>query len=94
MTRQSRPAAAAATQARADRETGVGPVLSERDFPAFPIVSARWAVIAAAFVAAGSRWGPRVLPALGWFEGAKRSGSVYAVEFDRRFQQRHGSARS
>ncbi|MEV4236753.1 hypothetical protein ACIBJI_18000 [Nocardia sp. NPDC050408] len=78
--RQSRPAAAAATQARVDRETGVRPVPSERDFPAFPVMSARWAVIAAAFVAAGSQWGPRVLPALGWFEGSKRSGStLYAL---------------
>ncbi|WP_330252260.1 hypothetical protein OG874_40270 [Nocardia sp. NBC_00565] len=78
--RQSRPAMIAAAQARADREAGVRPVLSERDFPAFPVMSARWAVIAAAFVAAGSQWGPRVLPALGWFEGAKRSGStLYAL---------------
>lgn len=78
--RQSRPALIAAAQARADREAGVRPVLSERDFPAFPVMSARWAVIAAAFVAAGSQWGPRVLPALGWFEGAKRSGStLYAL---------------
>ncbi|WP_433599723.1 hypothetical protein ACQPXH_29505 [Nocardia sp. CA-135953] len=78
--RQSRPAGAAAAQARADRETGVRPVLSERDFPAFPVLSARWAIIAAAFVAAGSQWGPRVLPALGWFEGSKRSGStLYAL---------------
>ncbi|WP_406236306.1 hypothetical protein [Nocardia sp. NBC_01009] len=78
--RQSRPAQVAAAQARADRENGVRGVLSERDFPALPIMSARWAVIAAAFVAAGSEWGPRVLPALNWFEGAKRSGStLYAL---------------
>ncbi|MFX0580598.1 hypothetical protein [Nocardia nepalensis] len=78
--RQSRPAQIAAAQARADRAAGVRPVLSERDFPAFPVLSARWAVISAAFVAAGSQWGPRVLPALGWFEGAKRSGStLYAL---------------
>ncbi|MFE7796292.1 hypothetical protein [Nocardia sp. NPDC057440] len=78
--RQSRPAQVAAAQARDDRDSGVRGVLSERDFPAFPIMSARWAVIAAAFVAAGSEWGPRVLPALSWFEGAKRSGStLYAL---------------
>ncbi|GAA5082014.1 hypothetical protein [Nocardia iowensis] len=74
--RQSRPAQLAAAQARADRAAGVRAVLSQHEFPAFPLMSARWAVIAAAFVAAGSQWGPRVLPALGWFEGAKRSGST------------------
>ncbi len=78
--RQSRPAHIAAEQSRADREAGVRGLRSERDFPAFPIMSARWAVIAAAFVAAGSQWGPRVLPALNFFEGAKRSGStLYAL---------------
>lgn len=77
--RQSRTAQEAAVQARADREAGVRGALSERDFPAFPVMWSRWAVMAAAFVAAGSQWGPRVLPALGWFEGAKRSGSTLYV---------------
>jgi hypothetical protein len=72
--RQSRPAQLAALQARADRAAGVRGVLSQQEFPAFPLMSARWAVIAAAFIAAGSQWGPRVLPALGWFEGAKAFG--------------------
>ncbi|MEV4124613.1 hypothetical protein [Nocardia sp. NPDC049707] len=74
--RQSRTPAQAAAQARADRESGVRPVVSERDFPALPTMWARWAVMAAAFVAVGSEWGPRILPALGWFEGAKRGGST------------------
>ncbi|MFD0365961.1 hypothetical protein ACFQZZ_31365 [Nocardia sp. GCM10030253] len=77
--RQSRTAQAAAAQARADREAGVRASVSDRDFPAFPVMWSRWAVMAAAFVAAGSLWGPRVLPALGWFEGAKRSGSTLYV---------------
>nr|WP_051161022.1 hypothetical protein [Nocardia transvalensis] len=74
--RQSRTPQEAAAAARADRASGVRGVVSERDFPTFPVLWSRWAVIASAFVAAGSQWGPRVLPALGWFEGAKRSGST------------------
>ncbi|WP_232839766.1 MULTISPECIES: hypothetical protein [Nocardia] len=77
--RQSRTAQEAAAQARADRAEGTRAVLSQRDFPALTVMWARWAVMAAAFVAAGSQWGPRVLPALGWFEGAKRSGSTLYV---------------
>ncbi|MEV0293214.1 hypothetical protein [Nocardia sp. NPDC050710] len=77
--RQSRPANLAAEQARVDREAGIRGVLSQRDFPAFPVMWARWAVMAAAFVAAGSQWGPRVLPALGFFEGSRRSGSTLYV---------------
>ncbi|MBH0777600.1 hypothetical protein IT779_15080 [Nocardia sp. NEAU-351] len=78
--RQSRRADVAAARARADRASGVRAALSEQDFPAFPVMSARWAVIAAAFVAVRSRWGPRVLPSVRWFEGAKRSGStLYAL---------------
>ncbi|MGV9823216.1 hypothetical protein [Nocardia xishanensis] len=74
--RQSRTPAEAAAWARADREAGVRGTISERDFPALPTLWARWAVLAAAFVAVGSEWGPRILPALGWFEGAKRGGST------------------
>ncbi|MEU7632000.1 hypothetical protein AB0C34_18720 [Nocardia sp. NPDC049220] len=77
--RQSRPAREAVAQARADREAGVRAVLSEGDFPAFPVMWSRWAVLAAAFVAVGSQWGPRILPALGWFEGVKRGGSTLYV---------------
>ncbi len=78
--RQSRPPRVAAAQARADREAGVRAVPSEDELPPFPIMAARWAVLAAAFVAAESPWGPRVLPSVSWFEGAKRSGcSLYAL---------------
>ncbi|MGW0250981.1 hypothetical protein ACWDYH_30570 [Nocardia goodfellowii] len=74
--RQSRTPAEAAAWARADRESGVRATVSERDFPALPTLWARWSVMAAAFVAVGSEWGPRILPSLGWFEGAKRGGST------------------
>lgn len=77
--RQSRTARQAAAQARSDRAAGVRAVLSVDDFPAMPVLWARWAAMAAAFVAVGSQWGPRVLPALGWFEGAKRGGSTLYV---------------
>ncbi|MGK8520574.1 hypothetical protein ACRS6B_02965 [Nocardia asteroides] len=78
--RQSRPPQVAAAQARADREAGVRAVPCADDLPPFPLMAARWAVLAAAFVAAGSPWGPRLLPSLSWFEGAKRSGcSLYAL---------------
>lgn len=76
---QTRSPKEAARQARADREAGVSAAVSERDFPAFPVLWARWAVMAAAFVAAGSQWGPRMLPALGFFEGSRRSGSTLYV---------------
>ncbi|MEV5649112.1 hypothetical protein AB0L57_12745 [Nocardia sp. NPDC052254] len=72
--RQSRPPAEAARQTRADRAAGVVPALSDHDFPDLATLWSRWAVMAAAFVAAGSQWGPRVLPSLGWFEGSRRGG--------------------
>ncbi|WP_459963325.1 hypothetical protein [Nocardia sp. IFM 10818] len=74
--RQIRTPQQAAAQARADRESGITPVISEDDFPDFPLLWARWSAIAAAFVAIGSQWGPRVLPSFGWFEGSRRSGST------------------
>ncbi|MEU2103152.1 hypothetical protein [Nocardia sp. NPDC019255] len=78
--RQARPPRVAAAQARADREAGVRAVASEDELPPFPLMAARWAVLAAAFVAAESPWGPRLLPSVSWFEGAKRSGcSLYAL---------------
>ncbi|WP_280492841.1 hypothetical protein [Nocardia asiatica] len=66
--RQSRPAE---TAARAEP----GAAVVADGLPALPLLMARWAVLAAAFVAVGSPLGPRVLPALGLFEGAERSGS-------------------
>lgn len=78
--RQSRPPRQAAESARADRAAKVWPVLAENEFPDFPQMWARWAVISAAFVAAGSDWGPRILPSMGWFESSRRGGStLYAL---------------
>ncbi|WP_433491691.1 hypothetical protein [Nocardia grenadensis] len=78
--RQSRTPQRAAVSARADRLAKVWPVLAENEFPDFPEMWARWAVISAAFVAAGSDWGPRVLPSMGWFESSRRGGStLYAL---------------
>ncbi|MGW4242991.1 hypothetical protein [Nocardia sp. NPDC004722] len=73
--RQSRTPRQAAAAARADRESGYLPTVSVNDFPNLPVLWSRWAAIAAAFVAVGSEWGPRVLPSFGWFEGSRRSGS-------------------
>ncbi|WP_245676913.1 hypothetical protein [Nocardia acidivorans] len=78
--RQGRTPQQAAVAARADRESGVLPAISENDFPDFGALWSRWSALAAAFVAIGSEWGPRVLPSFGWFEGSRRSGSsLYAL---------------
>ncbi|WP_405162032.1 hypothetical protein OG203_37870 [Nocardia sp. NBC_01499] len=77
--RQWRSPEQAAVRTRADREAGIAAVRSMDDFPALPVLWARWATIAAAFVAVGSEWGPRILPALGVFEGSSRSGSTLYV---------------
>ena len=74
--RQTRTPQDAAVAARADRAAKVWPVLAENEFPDFPEMWARWAVVSAAFVAAGSDWGPRVLPSMGWFESSRRGGST------------------
>ncbi|NUP25565.1 MAG: hypothetical protein HOQ36_06075 [Nocardia sp.] len=82
--RLSRTPQEAASRARADRMAEVWPVLAENQFPDFPVMWARWACIAAAFVAVRSEWGPRVLPSLGWFESSRRSGStMYSLPGDR-----------
>ncbi|MFI5719070.1 hypothetical protein [Nocardia sp. NPDC051750] len=74
--RQSRSPRQAAVAARADRAAAVWSELTENEFPAFPVMWARWTTLAAAFVASGSEWGPRILPGLGWFESARRSGAT------------------
>lgn len=77
--RQWRSPQQAGVRARADREADITAVRSADDFPVLPVLWARWATIAAAFVAVGSEWGPRILPALGVFEGSARSGATLYV---------------
>ncbi|WP_406235154.1 hypothetical protein [Nocardia sp. NBC_01009] len=78
--RQLRTPQQAAAQARADRAERVWAVLAENEFPPFPVMWARWATISAAFVAAKSDWGPRIVPWAGVFEGSGRGGStLYAL---------------
>ncbi|MGI5218898.1 hypothetical protein [Nocardia sp. CA-290969] len=74
--RQSRTPQQAARAARADRKAGVWPDVAAGEFPAFPQLWARWACLAAGFVAVRSEWGPRVAPAMGWFESSRRGGST------------------
>ncbi|AOR37608.1 hypothetical protein BFF78_39315 [Streptomyces fodineus] len=82
--RQKRSPRHAAEAVRADRAAKVWSELTHNEFPDFPLMWARWATIAAAFVAVGSQWGPRVLPALGWFESSRRGGStLYVLPGDR-----------
>ncbi|WP_328324443.1 hypothetical protein [Streptomyces sp. NBC_00455] len=82
--RQRRSPRQAAEAARADRAANVWSELATNEFPDFPLMWARWATISAAFVAVGSDWGPRVLPALGWFESSRRAGStLYVLPGDR-----------
>jgi hypothetical protein len=82
--RQSRTPQQAARAARADREAGVWADVAAGGFPAFPQMWARWACLAAGFVAARSEWGPRVMPAMGWFESSRRGGStLYSLPGDR-----------
>lgn len=71
---QRRTPALAAASAAADRAAEIWPVSVEDELPSFPAMWARWATLAATFVAVGSDVGPRVLPALGWFESSERSG--------------------
>ncbi|MFI7000541.1 hypothetical protein [Nocardia sp. NPDC050175] len=77
--RQWRSPRDAAEQARDDRDAGITSTMSHADFPPLPELWARWATIAAAFVAIGSGLGPRIRPALGIFEGAARSGCTLFI---------------
>ncbi len=77
--RQSRSPHEAAVSARADRAAGLHARRTADEFAPLPILWARWAVLSAAFVAAGSDRGPRIMPSVGWFESARRSGSTLVV---------------
>ncbi|GIG66860.1 hypothetical protein [Phytomonospora endophytica] len=77
--RQRRDPREAFRRARADRAAKISPVHSTRDFPTPSATWARWALIASAFVAVGSEWGPRMGVSAGTFEGSKRGGSTLAT---------------
>ncbi|WP_194852869.1 hypothetical protein [Nocardia sp. SYP-A9097] len=82
--RQLRPAKVAAEQSRLDRGKGIRGEVSTTDFPPLQLLWARWTAIAATYAALDVAQGPRVLPSLGWFETAKRSGStLYLLPGDR-----------
>lgn len=74
--RQARSPRSAVAAVRADRAAGVWPAPMENELPELPVLWARWAVLSAAFVAAGSERGPRMLPSLAWFESSRRAGST------------------
>ncbi|MGW5383330.1 hypothetical protein [Nocardia sp. NPDC003963] len=59
-----------------DRDAGVRAATVDGELPDLGVLWARWAVLSAAFVAAGLELGPRVGPSVGVFEGAGRSGST------------------
>lgn len=76
---QSRPPRQAAEGMRRDRSEGVRAVPVNGELPDLAVLWARWAVLSAAFVAAGSEWGPRVCPSVGVFESAGHSGSTLTL---------------
>ncbi len=81
---QGRSPRQAAMEARENRTHGRWPQLAINEFPSFPQMWARWAVISAAFIAVGSEWGPRIHPGLAWFESSRRSGAtLYRLPGDR-----------
>ncbi|MDE1674136.1 hypothetical protein [Nocardia gipuzkoensis] len=77
--RRTRPPRAAADAMRADRRAGLRAVAVDNELPELAVLWARWAVLAAAFVAVGSGQGPRIGPSVGLFEGAGRSGSTLTL---------------
>jgi hypothetical protein len=76
---RSRPPWQAAEAARADERAGVRAAAVAGELPSLTVLWARWAVLSAAFVAVGSRRGPRVGPSMGVFESAQRSGSTLTL---------------
>ncbi|MGS2808674.1 hypothetical protein [Nocardia sp. MW-W600-9] len=79
--RQLRSPQRAGEQVRADVAAGRVASSSAPDveFPAPEPMTRRWALIAAAFVAIESEWGPRTAPAFCVFEGSGRSGSTLCL---------------
>ncbi|WP_245547907.1 hypothetical protein [Nocardia pneumoniae] len=77
--RRTRPPRAAADAMRADQRAGLRAVAVDNELPELAVLWARWAVLAAAFVAVGSKQGPRVGPSVAIFESAGRSGSTLTL---------------
>ena len=77
--RTPRPPRAAMEAMRADRSAGVRAVAVDGQLPEPQVLWARWAVLAAMFVAVGSRRGPRIAPSVGIFESAGHSGSTLTL---------------
>lgn len=77
--RQVRSPRVAAAAARADQRAGLRAAVVDDELPELAVLWARWAVLAAAFVAVGSGQGPRIVPSVGIFEGAGRSGSTLTL---------------
>ncbi len=75
---QQRDAEQAAFQESLDRAAGIQPQVSIDELPPLDVMWSRWVTLAAVFVASGSALGPRIMPALAWFEGATHSGSTLA----------------
>ncbi|MGW4351639.1 hypothetical protein ACWELJ_06055 [Nocardia sp. NPDC004582] len=74
----------AAQQARSDRAKEIRGQATTEVFPPLPLAWSNWTALAAVFVALDAPHGPRILPALAWFEGSNRSGStLYALPGDR-----------
>ncbi|MEU2122304.1 hypothetical protein [Nocardia niwae] len=77
--RRTRSPRAAADAMRADQRAGSRAVAVDNELPELAVLWARWAVLAAAFVAVGAKQGPRIGPSVGIFEGAGRSGSTLTL---------------
>ncbi|WP_085998733.1 hypothetical protein [Nocardia vinacea] len=77
--RRPRPPRVAADAMRANQRAGLRAVAVDDELPELAVLWARWAVLAAAFVAVGSGQGPRIGPSVGIFEGAGRSGSTLTL---------------
>lgn len=76
---RSRTPREAAAQSRADRASGILPHPVDDEIPALPVLWARWATMAATFVAAGSPGGPRIVPSVAWYESAQGGGSTLTL---------------
>lgn len=76
---QTRPPRVAVQGVRADRSAGIRAIPVTGELPDLRAVWARWAVLAAAFVAVGSERGPRIGPSVGIFESSGHSGSTLTL---------------